>query len=120
MVQRADPVGPPRPTGSVRQPVAAPALAGAMATVKVHHGPRISLRQHLTGWGFAAPFVIIFLVFMAGPILASLVLSMTDFGLRDLRNPLGTNFIGLDNYVELAGDPTFRVALLNKIGRAHV
>ncbi len=75
--------------------------------------PRISLRQHLTGWGFALPFVIIFLVFMAGPILASLVLSLTDFGLRDLRNPLGTNFIGLDNSVELAGDPTFRIALLN-------
>ena len=32
---------------------------------------------------------------MAGPIVASLVLSLTDFGLRDLRNPLGTNFVGL-------------------------
>ena len=48
--------------------------------------------------------MIIFLVFMAGPILASLALSFTDFGLRDLRNPLGTNFIGLDNYIELSGD----------------
>ena len=54
-----------------------------------------------------------FLVFMAGPILASLALSFTDFGLRDLRNPLGTNFIGLHNYIELAGDPTFRIASFN-------
>jgi multiple sugar transport system permease protein len=113
MTQRADPVGPPRPTGSVRPPVAAPALAGAMGTVKRAEAPHISLRQNLTGWGFALPFVIIFLVFMAGPILASFALSLTDFGLRDLRNPLGTNFIGLDNYVELLGDPTFRVAMLN-------
>ena len=74
-----------------------------MAAVTTRREPHISLRQHLTGWAFALPFVIIFLVFMAGPILASLVLSFTDFGLRDLRNPLGTNFIGLDNYVELAG-----------------
>ncbi len=113
MTQRADPVGPPRSTGSVRQPAAAPALAGAMATVGTRREPRISLRQNLTGWGFALPFVIIFVVFMAGPIIASLVLSFTDFGLRDLRNPLGTNFIGLDNYIELAGDPTFRIALVN-------
>src|SRR5688572_9281702 len=94
-------------------PVAAPALAGAMAPVRVRHDPRLSLRQHLTGWAFAAPFVIIFLAFMAGPIIASFALSLTDFGLRDLRNPLGPNFIGLDNYVELVGDPTFRIALLN-------
>jgi multiple sugar transport system permease protein len=92
---------------------AAPALAGAMAGVRVGQQPRVGLRQHLTGWAFALPFVIIFVVFMAGPIAASLVLSFTDFGLRDLRNPLGTNFIGLDNYVELLGDPTFRIALLN-------
>ena len=84
-----------------------------MATVRMRREPHISLRQHLTGWAFALPFVIIFLVFMAGPILASLALSFTDFGLRDLRNPLGTNFIGLDNYIELAGDPTFRIALFN-------
>jgi multiple sugar transport system permease protein len=92
---------------------AAPALAGALGGVRVGQQPRVGLRQHLTGWAFALPFVIIFLVFMAGPIAASLVLSFTDFGLRDLRNPLGTNFIGLDNYVELLGDPTFRIALLN-------
>ena len=97
MAQRVDPVGPPRSTGSAREPMAAPALAGAMGATGMRREPHISLRQHLTGWAFAAPFVIIFLLFMAGPLLASLVLSLTDFGLRDLRNPLGTNFIGLDN-----------------------
>jgi ABC-type sugar transport system permease subunit len=117
MTQRVDPVGPPRPAGSVRDGVAAasgaPALAGAAGAVGVGHQPHISLRQNLTGWAFALPFFLIFLVFMAGPILASLVLSFTDFGLRDLRNPLGTTFIGLDNYIELVGDPSFRIALFN-------
>jgi multiple sugar transport system permease protein len=118
MTQRADPVGPPRPAGSVRTIAAqgapaAPALAGAIAGVRTGREPHISFRQHLTGWAFALPFVLIFLVFMAGPILASLVLSFTDFGLRDLRNPLGTNFIGLENYAELLGDVTFRTALAN-------
>ena len=84
-----------------------------MATARSHQKPRVGVRQHLTGWAFALPFVIIFFVFMAGPILASFVLSLTDFGLRDLRNPLGVNFVGLANYAELLGDPTFRISLLN-------
>jgi multiple sugar transport system permease protein len=114
MAQLVDPVGPPRSTGSFGEAVAGAGLAsGKAAGTTARQEPRISLRQHLTGWAFALPFVLIFLVFMAGPIVASLVLSFTDFGLRDLRNPLGTNFIGLDNYIELVGDKTFRTALAN-------
>jgi multiple sugar transport system permease protein len=112
MTQRVEPVGPPRPTGSA-QPVAAPAFAGAAAAARRVSEPRITLRQNLIGWVFALPFVVIFLVFMAGPLLASLALSFTDFGLRDLRNPLGTNFIGLQNYAELFRDETFWTALAN-------
>jgi len=70
-------------------------------------------RRTAVGWGFAAPWTILFVVFLAGPILASLVMSFTDFGLRDLRNPVGTNIIGLDNYVQLLGDPVFLQAAGN-------
>ena len=52
-------------------------------------------------------------MFLAGPVFASVVLSFTDFGLRDLRNPLGTDFIGLDNYLALIKDGTFWTALFN-------
>ena len=52
-------------------------------------------------------------MFLAGPVFASLVLSFTDFGLRDLRNPLGTDFIGLDNYLALIDDGPFWTALFN-------
>jgi multiple sugar transport system permease protein len=74
---------------------------------------RGKLREELIGWGFALPFLLIFLIFLAGPIAASAILSFTDFGLRDLRNPLGTDFVGLDNYSALLSDPKFRAAIFN-------
>ena len=74
---------------------------------------RRRLREQLIGWGFALPFVLVFTLFMAGPILASLVMSFTDFGLRDLRNPLGTDFVGLANYQALLDDPKFHKAMIN-------
>lgn len=70
-------------------------------------------RRAAVGWAFATPWTVLFAVFLAGPILASLVMSFTDFGLRDLRNPVGTNLIGLDNYVALLGDPVFLQAAGN-------
>ena len=44
------------------------------------------LRPHLTGWLFALPFLVIFLVFLAIPILASFLLSFTGFGIANLRD----------------------------------
>jgi ABC-type sugar transport system permease subunit len=71
------------------------------------------IRENLIGWGFAVPFMIIFLVFMAGPIVASAILSLTDFGISDLRDPLGATFIGVENYVALASDPKFVKSIFN-------
>jgi multiple sugar transport system permease protein len=70
-------------------------------------------REDLVGWAFAAPFVILFGVFLAFPILASLALSFTSFGLRDLRNPIGTSFVGIENYLDVFADPKFWTALGN-------
>ncbi len=70
-------------------------------------------QQDLTGWAFAAPFVILFGVFMALPILISFVLSFTSFGLRDLQNPIGATFVGADNYGALLSDNKFWKALGN-------
>ena len=67
------------------------------------------------GWAFAAPFVILFLVFLAFPIGASFALSFTSFGLRDLQNPIGATFVGLDNYVALFADPMFWTSLFNTV-----
>ena len=71
-------------------------------------GPR-----DLTGWAFAAPFVILFGIFLAIPILVSFLLSFTSFTQRDLVNPIGTSVVGLDNYARLLSDPKFWKALFN-------
>jgi len=57
--------------------------------------------------------VILFVVFLAFPILASFLLSFTSFGLRDIANPVGTSVIGIKNYVDLFADPKFWKALFN-------
>ncbi|MEV1128389.1 sugar ABC transporter permease [Agromyces sp. NPDC049794] len=74
---------------------------------------RRSRRITLIAWGFAAPFLILFLVFMAGPIVASLSMSFTDLTTRDLQTPFNVNFVGFDNYARLFGDPRFVRSLLN-------
>jgi multiple sugar transport system permease protein len=70
-------------------------------------------RDDLTGWAFAAPFMILYVVFLAFPILAAFVLSFTSFGLKDLSNPIGATFVGVDNYAALLGDETFWTSLFN-------
>jgi ABC-type sugar transport system permease subunit len=72
-----------------------------------------STSQSLAGWMFSAPFLLIFAAFLAIPIAASFLLSFTEFGLRDLRNPIGTSFVGLENYAELLRDDRFIKALIN-------
>ncbi len=74
-----------------------------------------ALRAALTGWAFSAPFVLIFAVFLALPILASLVLSFTSFGLADLQKPFGAQFVGLDNYSTLIHDEEFRTTVWNTV-----
>lgn len=94
----------------------APALVRQRTTpeaTKVASG--LTWRQDLIGWAFAAPFVVLFGLFMAFPIIASFVLSFTSFGLRDLQNPIGATFVGLQNYLELFSDPTFWTSLANTV-----
>jgi multiple sugar transport system permease protein len=75
--------------------------------------PRHGWRQDLIGWSFAAPFVVLFGIFLALPILAAFVLSFTSFGLRDLENPIGATVVGFQNYVDLFADPKFWKSLRN-------
>jgi multiple sugar transport system permease protein len=76
---------------------------------------RLRWRRTLTGWSFAAPFTALFLVFALLPVLASLVMSLTDMRSTDLQHPLAVNFVGLHNYARLFGDAQFLRAALNTI-----
>jgi ABC-type sugar transport system permease subunit len=59
-------------------------------------------RESVTGLLFASPWIVGFLLFSALPMIASLVLSLTDF---DPRRPDELQFIGLDNYAHMLRDP---------------
>jgi multiple sugar transport system permease protein len=72
-------------------------------------------RQALIGWSFALPFVVLFGVFMVGPILVSFVTSFTDMRVTDIRRPFDVGFVGLDNYIDVFQDPTFRKAARNTV-----
>lgn len=70
---------------------------------------RPSVREALWGFVFIAPWLIGILLFTAGPMIASLVMSLTDF---NLVKPEATRFVGLDNYARLASDPTILQSLI--------
>ena len=74
---------------------------------------RSRLQPHLTGWLFALPFVVVFVLFMAVPIVSSLLLSFTGFGLANLRDWFSADFVGIDNYTKLFDDERFLKAVRN-------
>jgi multiple sugar transport system permease protein len=87
------------------------AAAGAVRAAPA--AGRRARREALVAWSFALPFVVLFAVFMAGPILVSLVTSFTDLRVTDIRQPFGVNLVGFDNYADVLGDPKFRKAATN-------
>ena len=94
----------------------APALVRREATRGAAHvAPRHGWRQDLIGWSFALPFVILFGVFLALPILAAFLFSFTSFGLRDITNPIGASVVGVDNYAKLLSDAKFWKSLGNTV-----
>jgi multiple sugar transport system permease protein len=74
-------------------------------------------REKLWGFIFIGPWLIGLVLLTAGPMIASLVLSLTDF---DLVHPEDVKFVGLDNYIRMTSDPnvlkslivTFRFAII--------
>jgi multiple sugar transport system permease protein len=67
-------------------------------------------RSLLTGLAFISPALIGFLAFAAWPIFQSLYYSFTNYNV--LQPP---DFIGFDNYRDLAGDRLYHTALLNTL-----
>jgi len=65
------------------------------------------MSRTLTGWGFTAPFVLLFAVFLLVPILASLALAFTSFGIGNIQSWSTTEFIGFENFSKLFGDELF-------------
>lgn len=87
--------------------------AGRSARSRPSAARRNRLRRAVVGWSFALPFTVLFLVFMAVPVLGSLIMSFTDMRSTDLRDPFAINAVGLDNYARLFEDGQFRRAAVN-------
>ncbi len=66
-------------------------------------------REAAWGFVFIGPWLIGLLLFTLGPMIASLILSMTDF---DLVRPDAVKFIGLDNYVHMLTDANVGMSVL--------
>lgn len=67
-------------------------------------------REAISFYLFLLPWIIGFLIFTLGPIIASLALSFTDYDIM-----LPPSFLGLDNYRELLADPLFYTSLYNTL-----
>jgi len=61
----------------------------------------------------ALPFLLLFTVFTAWPVISSLYMSFTDIKSRDLRSPFNVSFVGFENYARVFADETFRKSALN-------
>jgi ABC-type sugar transport system permease subunit len=83
-----------------RTSIAAPALGSRFGRDR----GQLNQSRREAAWGlvFVAPWIIGFLVFTVGPLIASLIFSLTDF---NLVRPEAVRFVGLDNYAQLASDP---------------
>jgi multiple sugar transport system permease protein len=74
---------------------------------------RPRLRAALAGWGFSMPFVVLFGVFLLVPILASLVLAFTSFGIGNIQSWSTAEFVGLENFSKLFQDDLFLKSVRN-------
>ena len=101
------------------QTTTTPAQPGAPAPTrkraKSRHVDPTRRQQAVAAWVLALPFMALFLVFTAGPVLASLGMSFTDMRSTDVRTPFGVNFVGIENYQQLLADPLFRKVTLNTL-----
>ena len=68
-------------------------------------------KDHYTAWAFAAPALILLLIFLVIPFFIAVYYSLTNA--RLVSGPLHTNFIGLSNYIQMLGDSSLHRAILN-------
>lgn len=65
-------------------------------------------REQVWGWLFLSPWILGFLLFFLGPMIASLYFSFTNY---NLARPGQTEFVGLANWAQMFRDPDVRQAL---------
>jgi multiple sugar transport system permease protein len=85
-----------------------------MSTPRSRGAKRSAIRI-APGWWFVAPALLLIVVFFAGPVLAAIGLSFTDFDLYALADPSAARWVGLRNYSRILHEPLFWQALENTL-----
>ena len=73
------------------------------------------MTRSLAGWTFAAPAMLVIVVFFFLPVLAALALSVTDFDIYALADIGNLRFVAFDNYIGLLHSPLFWKTLGNTL-----
>ncbi|MFZ1410321.1 MAG: hypothetical protein WAS07_02555 [Micropruina sp.] len=76
------------PASAVRKP----------ASTRSGRPPVRNASEARAGLLLASPFIVLFLVFTAWPVIQSMYMSFTDMSRKDVQSPFAVNFIGFDNY----------------------
>jgi multiple sugar transport system permease protein len=71
------------------------------------------MKERRAAWTFVSPALIVIGVFFFVPVLAALLLSLTDFDLYALADLDNLRFVGLGNYVDVLKTPLFWKSLGN-------
>lgn len=71
--------------------------------------------QRRAAWLLLAPALAMFALFFLVPVLAGLLMSLTDFDLYAIADPANARFVGLRNYATLLHDAAFWRALGNTV-----
>jgi multiple sugar transport system permease protein len=88
-------------------------IPGATATRRASRAPaQKAPRDERTAWGMMAPFLVLYLLFVIGPTIYALLLSLFNGSL--VRSGLGS-WAGLGNYAEALKSPDFWSALWHTI-----
>lgn len=74
--------------------------------------PATAVGRRRAGLWFAAPGLLLLLIFLVAPFLAAVGLSFTS---ERLASPLPTRFVGLDNYLTTLSSEGFRRAFVNNV-----
>ncbi len=77
-------------------------MSASPGSVRRRRGNVLTRREAIIGYIFISPWLIGFLVFLVGPILASLYLSFTEY-----KPGLTPVWLGLSNYARMFGDELF-------------
>jgi multiple sugar transport system permease protein len=112
------PAGPEDVDALAKSAVApAPSIARPVAAVpppkrRLFGRPELE-SANAAGWLFVGPALLLIGVFFFLPVVASLLLSLTDFDIYAVGDPSNARFIGIRNYQRLLGSPEFWQALRN-------